>query len=292
MIPFKRIFSRSMIIKIFYISLILLTICATQSIYFPELIYGNSLILRWNSNDEDDLAGYKVYYGTESKQEYAWVEDLGNVTQCDLWNLSLDENESYIIALTAYDIYGNESDFSDPLLLIVDDGIDDFEDNCPYIYNPNQEDTFPPQGNGLGDACECEGNFDCDKDCDGTDAATFKLDFGRSYYNNFCESGNPCKGDFTCDGDVDGADAAHFKLDFGRNQFNNPCPSCTTLDWCVEINCAILCGNGRCDPCEDCEYCPEDCAGEPHGKPINRFCCGDGIPQITEEDGAICDGNY
>ena len=26
----------------------------------------------------------------------------------------------------------------------------------------------------------CEGNFDCDTDVDGTDAALFKVDFGRS----------------------------------------------------------------------------------------------------------------
>ena len=25
----------------------------------------------------------------------------------------------------------------------------------------NQEDTYPPQGNAIGDACDCEGNFDC-----------------------------------------------------------------------------------------------------------------------------------
>ena len=52
----------------------------------------------------------------------------------------------------------------------------------------NQEDTYPPQGNGIGDACDCEGDFDCDGDCDGTDAATFKVDFGRSTFNNPCET--------------------------------------------------------------------------------------------------------
>ena len=63
-------------------------------------------------------------------------------------------------------------------------------------YNPNQEDLYPPQGNDLGDACDCEGNFDCDQDVDGTDAAIFKEDFGRS-------------------------------------KFGNPCPVCVVSDWCV-----------------------------------------------------------
>ena len=35
-----------------------------------------------------------------------------------------------------------------------------------------------------------------------------------------------CNGNFDCDEDVDGTDAAMFKADFGRNQYNNPCPGC------------------------------------------------------------------
>ena len=100
------------------------------------------------------------------------------------------------------------------------------------ICSMNQEDSYPPQGNGIGDACDCEGNFDCDEDCDGTDASTFKVDFGRSTFDNPCEDGNPCNGDFDCDGDCDGTDAAGFKFDFGRSSFNNPCPACVVEEWC------------------------------------------------------------
>jgi hypothetical protein len=96
-----------------------------------------------------------------------------------------------------------------------------------------QEDSYPPQGNGIGDACDCEGNFDCDSDCDGTDAATFKMDFGRSTFLDPCTNEDQCKGDFDCDVDVDGTDAALFKVDFGRSGFNNPCPACVVEDWCV-----------------------------------------------------------
>ncbi|MCK5011772.1 MAG: sulfatase-like hydrolase/transferase, partial [Deltaproteobacteria bacterium] len=42
------------------------------------------------------------------------------------------------------------------------DGIPDNDDNCPYVFNPNQKDTYPPGGNGIGDACDCEGDFNCD----------------------------------------------------------------------------------------------------------------------------------
>ena len=72
----------------------------------------------------------------------------------------------------------------------------------------------------------CEGNFDCDGDQDGTDAAIFKLHFGRSGFNNPCTYNNPCYGDFDGDGDADGTDAANFKQDFGRSGFTNPCPAC------------------------------------------------------------------
>ena len=112
------------------------------------------------------------------------------------------------------------------------DGIPDGEDNCPTIYNPEQEDLYPPQGNNIGDACDCEGDFGCDGDCDGTDAATFKVDFGRSAFEDPCDEVNSCNGDFDCDKDCDGTDAALFKTDFGRSTFNNPCPVCTVGVWC------------------------------------------------------------
>lgn len=108
-------------------------------------------------------------------------------------------------------------------------------EDCGYngYCSMNQEDRYPPQGNGCGDACECEGNFDDDQDQDGTDAATFKLDFGRSTFLNPCTNDIQCHGDFDCDVDVDGTDAALFKVDFGRSQFNNPCPACEVGEWCV-----------------------------------------------------------
>jgi hypothetical protein len=114
------------------------------------------------------------------------------------------------------------------------DGLGDVCDNCPNNYNPTQEDNYPPppSSNGIGDACDCEGNFDCDEDEDGADAATFKIDFGRSAFDNPCEGDDPCNGDFDCDGDCDGTDAALFKQDFGRSSFDNPCPVCVVGEWC------------------------------------------------------------
>jgi subtilisin len=81
--------------------------------------------------------------------------------------------------------------------------------------------------------CDCEGNFDTDIDVDGTDAQTFKTDFGRSSVLNPCTSLIPCNGDFYCDGDVDGTDASSFKLDFGRSALLDPCNSYCAAQTCV-----------------------------------------------------------
>jgi cysteine-rich repeat protein len=115
------------------------------------------------------------------------------------------------------------------------DAMGDACDNCTRNYNPGQEDTYPPQTNGCGDACECEGNFNGweDQDVDGSDAFTFKQDFGRSRILDPCTNADICNGDFFCEGDVDGTDAFQFKSDFGRSTILNPCPSCVTIPWCV-----------------------------------------------------------
>jgi hypothetical protein len=84
----------------------------------------------------------------------------------------------------------------------------------------------------IGDGCDCEGNFNCDDDCDGSDAHIFKLSFGRSSLMTPCSMDNPCNGDNDCDGDVDGVDAYTFKQDFGRSQFNNACPVCVVKKQC------------------------------------------------------------
>ena len=105
-------------------------------------------------------------------------------------------------------------------------------DNCPSLANSDQLDTSPPQGNGIGDACDCEGDFDCSGTVDASDVTSFLADFGRNQFVNPCTGGSPCNGDFNCDGNVDATDVTKFLEDFGRNQFNNPCPACVVQFWC------------------------------------------------------------
>jgi len=46
----------------------------------------------------------------------------------------------------------------------------------------SQADNYPPDGNGIGDACECEADFTCDGDVDADDVTMFLADFGRGRY--------------------------------------------------------------------------------------------------------------
>ena len=112
------------------------------------------------------------------------------------------------------------------------DGVNDDLDNCPGDNNPNQEDTYPPQKNGCGDACECEADIEPpngDGDVDGSDAFVFK----QKFFKPECATTPPyCPGDFDCDKDVDGSDAFMFKQDFFKPNCPTNCNPRGSAEWC------------------------------------------------------------
>ena len=77
---------------------------------FPASALADHLDLAWDPNSEPDLAGYIVYYGTSPQNYTDWV-DVGSATSTRITGLS--EDTEYFLSLTAYDVFGNESDFSD-----------------------------------------------------------------------------------------------------------------------------------------------------------------------------------
>jgi hypothetical protein len=181
----------------------------------------------------DDFTNYDLKYITNATG--VWMVETLDSTGDVGWYNSITVDNSDRVHISYFDRTNSDLKYAKKCFAMdfdCDDSLD-YEDNCPNHYNPLQEDTCPPQGNLIGDACDCEANFDCDEDCDGTDAATFKVDFGRSTFLNPCTNEYQCHGDFDCDVDVDGTDAALFKVDFGRSQFSNPCPACVVGDWCV-----------------------------------------------------------
>jgi len=182
-------------------------------ISFAAISISHGATLRWDANVEKDLAGYKVYYGVLSMDYMSF--DVGRVTELDLGSLSLYESEVYWIAVTSYDTSGNESLPSSPVYFIADDGIDTANDNCADYYNPDQKDTYPPQGNGIGDACECYANFNYPNDLkvNASDLGVFKLEYGRID----CKTTPPlCKADGNNDGKVNAQDLGLFKNEYGR----------------------------------------------------------------------------
>ena len=78
-------------------------------LFFTGTSMAQQVSLAWNPNPEPSLAGYKIHYGTSSRN-YTHQKDVGNVTQCTI--SGLEEGKTYYFAATAYDTRGNESGYS------------------------------------------------------------------------------------------------------------------------------------------------------------------------------------
>jgi hypothetical protein len=90
----------------FFVSILILFQLATNA-------NSAQVTLAWDPNTEPDLAGYRIYYGLLSDQ-YSFSVDVGNRTSYTLSNL--ESAKTYYFAATAYDQYGDESDFSDEVV--------------------------------------------------------------------------------------------------------------------------------------------------------------------------------
>jgi hypothetical protein len=73
---------------------------------------GEQVSLAWDANTEPDLGGYRLYYGTAS-QAYSQVIDVGNTTQVTVSNLN--QGGTYFFVVTAYNLQGAESDYSNEI---------------------------------------------------------------------------------------------------------------------------------------------------------------------------------
>jgi len=87
-----------------------------MTLFLVNVLYGADITATWNANSESDLAGYKVYYGTQSGN-YSQSVDVGNTTSSTI--TIQDSDKTYFFAVTAYDNAGNESGFSQEVSLFI-----------------------------------------------------------------------------------------------------------------------------------------------------------------------------
>jgi len=88
----------------------------------------DGIVVKWLKNNEPDLAGYKVWFDTDSSgAPYNGTASVfgenspitvGNVDSVLLKGISKDS--TYYIAITAFDISGNESEFSNELTVVTE----------------------------------------------------------------------------------------------------------------------------------------------------------------------------
>ncbi|MFY9942896.1 MAG: Ig-like domain-containing protein, partial [Desulfobacterales bacterium] len=88
--------------------------------FLPVSSMAGSATLNWQPNPENDLGGYRVYYGTSSRT-YGPPLNVNTATTCTLDTLS--EGATYYFAVTAYDTSENESGFSTEVHKTLTDGI-------------------------------------------------------------------------------------------------------------------------------------------------------------------------
>ncbi|MEE4601995.1 MAG: fibronectin type III domain-containing protein [Desulfobacteraceae bacterium] len=87
--------------------------------FLPAYVMAGSATLNWQPNQESDLAGYRVYHGTESRT-YGPPLSVNTGTTCSFNDLT--EGRTYYFAVTAIDTSGNESGFSNEVQKAIKDG--------------------------------------------------------------------------------------------------------------------------------------------------------------------------
>jgi hypothetical protein len=146
-----------------------------------NIAHSFQLTLAWDPNSEPDLAGYKLYSGTESGK-YGQGVDVGKNESVTLSGLAL--SKAYYFAITAYDLQENESDFSDEISVYL---------------------------------CSCDLNND--GICNGLDWLMFFPSWGRTDCNE--SDAEPCGCDLSRDGNCNGLDWLMFFPDWDKTECNH-----------------------------------------------------------------------
>ena len=85
-------------------------------IFIPSFVFAVTARVTWNKNPESDIAGYWVYYGT-SPSNYDHLVGVGTTPSIDI--TGLQAGKTYYFAVTARDISGNQSGFSQQVRVTI-----------------------------------------------------------------------------------------------------------------------------------------------------------------------------
>ncbi|MBW1867443.1 MAG: fibronectin type III domain-containing protein, partial [Deltaproteobacteria bacterium] len=105
--------------------------------FFSSAVSAADLTLAWDSNSEQDLAGYKIYYktgssgapydGNDADQGGSGIivslEDLSDPENPGFTLSGLSENTVYYLAVTAYNEQGSESGYSNEVNQLLEPAI-------------------------------------------------------------------------------------------------------------------------------------------------------------------------
>src|SRR3989475_5467196 len=97
-----------------FVACVLTVLCSLA----PAFSSAVQVTLSWDPNTDPDLAGYKLYYGF-SNGSYQFSVDVGNRNNYSLAGLL--EGQIYYFAVTAYNLSGIESGFSNEVSIAIAD---------------------------------------------------------------------------------------------------------------------------------------------------------------------------
>lgn len=89
-------------------SFLMVVFCACL-VFHPSVVFTASILISWLPDTDPDLAGYKVYCGTQPGV-YSYVFDAGNYTSYQISNVK--GGTTYYVAVSAYDLSMNQSQLS------------------------------------------------------------------------------------------------------------------------------------------------------------------------------------
>ena len=104
----------SLVIAINLLSLFIIPACAAV----------REVTIAWDPNGEDDLEGYAVYKKESSSSAFIFIDNLSidelkNFRNPMVTITELEDDSKYYFAITAFDVEGNESGYSNELCVQV-----------------------------------------------------------------------------------------------------------------------------------------------------------------------------